>query len=452
MGRFLKLTYTILFYTILFSILQGRAVYAGKDVNKDAGKIPYSVRMILFKTRQLLEKDKTLEALELLEKFQSKQPAGLKPGGKNPKGYQHYYINFNIGNCCLTLDHIKKALAFYKAAVTNNPEFTPAWLNLAKCYYDLEGYNEAGKCFFKGYETAGDKTPEVLYYSAVSFMAAGNNKRSLEVFENLFATYNDKIKLEWKQALAQLYLSTGQALKALPYLEEIAAEVSGKSRKEWQKILLYQYISLNMKSKSLDYATLLINEDPVEPEWWKILVHIHLTDDRYRDALSTLTILSYIRELTLQETKLLADLNMNLGIPVQAVHYYEELISEKKDSKIYEKLISACLALHKPDKALGIINHALKYKREKKICMLKGRILFEQEKYKEAYKLYQRVAKEMPHPGYPWLMAGYSAWYMEDLTKAGYAFNSAARYPKYKKKAEKVINNIKERGQNNFHK
>jgi len=442
MGCFFKLAYIILFYTIFFSITQSIIVYAGKDT----GKIPYSVSRILFKTQQLLAKNKTSEALKLLEKFQAKQPPGLKPGGKNPKGYQHYYINFNIGNCCLKLDNIKKASASYKAAVTNNPEFTPAWLNLAKCYYDLEDYNEAGKCFFKGYETAEDKTPEVLYYSAVSFMAAGNNKKSLEIFENLFATYNDKIKIEWKQALAQLYLSTGQALKALPYLEEIVAEISGKSRKEWQKILLYQYISLNMKSKSLDYATRLINEDPVEPEWWKILLHIHLTDDRYRDALSTLTILSYIRELAVQEKKLLADLNLNLGIPVKAVNYYEELISEKKDSKIYEKLISACLALHKPDKALEIIDHALKYKREKKICMLKGQILFEQEKYKEAYKLYQRVAKEMPHPGHAWLMAGYSAWYLEDMTKAAYAFNSAAKYPKYKKKAEKVIKSIKHRG------
>ncbi|WDN88773.1 hypothetical protein BuS5_01741 [Desulfosarcina sp. BuS5] len=442
MVRFFKLAYIILFYTIFFYITQSITVYAGKD----AGKIPYSVSSILFKTQQLLAKDKTSEALKLLEDFQAKQPADLKPGGKDPKGYQHYYINFNIGNCWLTLGNIKKASTFYRAAVINNPEFTPAWLNLAKCYYDLEDYNEAGNCFLKGYETAEDKTPEVLYYSAVSFMAAGNNKKSLEIFENLFATYNEKIKLEWKQALAQLYLSTGQALKALPYLEEIAAEVSGKSRKEWQKILLYQYISLNMKSKSLKYATFLINEDPVEPEWWKILLHIHLTDERYRDALSTLTILSYIRELTVQEKKLLADLNLNLGIPVKAVNYYEELIAKKKDSKIYEKLISACLALHKPYKALEIIDHALKYKREKKICMLKGRILFEQEKYKESYQLYQRVAKEMPHPGYPWLMAGYSAWYLEDMTKAAYAFKSAAKYPKYKKKAEKVIKSIEHRG------
>jgi hypothetical protein len=46
--------------------------------------------------------------------------------------------------------------------------------------------------------------------------------------------------------------------------------------------------------------------------------------------------------------------------------------------------------LHKPDKALERIDHALKYKREKKICMLKGWISFKREKYKEAYKLYQR--------------------------------------------------------------
>lgn len=197
-----------------------------------------------------------------------------------------------------------------------------------------------------------------------------------------------------------------------------------------------------MKSKSLNYATLLLNEDSIDQQWWKILLHIHLTADRYQDALSCLTILSYIRELTVQETRLLADLNLNLGIPVQAVDYYTKLISKKEDSKIYEKLISACLAIHQPDKALEIIDQALKYKKEKKICMLKGQILFEQEKYHKAYNLYKMVAKEMPQPGYAWLMAGYAAWYLEDLTKAKYAFTCAKKYPEYRKKAEKAIKSI----------
>lgn len=430
--------------------------YAGE---KSPG-IPHAANTALFKAHKLLEKKDPAGALNVLESFQAKQPKGMKPGDSDPRGYQHYYINFTLGNCCLELadsskptaekensytiklNYIQKAIACYRASITVKPDFSPAWLNLAKSYYDLKDYNEAGSCFLRSFETSEEKRPETLYYSAVSFMAAEENKRSLEIFEQLISLYKDEIKLEWKEMPAQLYLACDLPLRALPYIEELAEKLPGKKRKQWQEILLYQYITLGMKSKAMAYAKRLTKEDPIEPKWWKGLAHIYFSEERYKDALIPFTICSYLAPLSDQEKKLLADLNLSLGIPVQAMRYYEDLLAKKEDPDIYKLLIHAYLSLHKPDKAIETIEMALKYSSQEGLWMLKGHILYENERHKEAMQAFEKAAKQMSDPGQAWLMTGYAAWNANDLSKARQAFTKALNYPKQKDKAREALRRV----------
>ncbi len=267
----------VLFFSTILFLFTPLFVYAGGE----SPRIPHAANIALFKAHKLLEKKDPAGALNILECFQAKQPKGMKPGDADPRGYQHYYINFTLGNCCLELanssklpaqgkkgnsytiksNYIQKAIAYYKASITVKPNFSSAWLNLAKSYYDIENYNKAGGCFLRSFETSKEKRPETLYYGAVSFMAAEENKRSLEIFEQLISLYKDEIKLEWKEMLAQLYLACDLPLKALPHIEELAEKLPGKKRKQWQEILLYQYMALEMKSKAMAYAKRLTKED-----------------------------------------------------------------------------------------------------------------------------------------------------------------------------------------------
>jgi len=180
-----------LFFAAILFLFTPLLVYAGKK----SPRIPHAANMALFKAHKLLENKDPASALNILESFQAKQPKGMKPGDADPKGYQHYYINFTRGNCCLELadssqltaqkensytiklNYIQKAIACYRASIFVKPDFSSAWLNLAKSCYDLEDYNEAGSCFLRSFETYEEKRPETLYYSAVSFMADEKNKR-----------------------------------------------------------------------------------------------------------------------------------------------------------------------------------------------------------------------------------------------------------------------------------
>ena len=448
----------VLFSSAILFLFTPLLVYAGEK----SPRIPHAANMALFKAHKLLIKKDPAGALNILESFQTKQPKGMKPGDADPRGYQHYYINFTLGNCCLELadssklpaqgekensctiksNYIQKAVSHYKASITVKPNFSPAWLNLAKSYYDLEDYKKAGGCFLRSFETSEEKRPETLYYGAVSFMAADENKKSLEIFEQLISLYKDEIKLEWKETLAQLYLSCDLPLKALPYIEELAEKLSTKKKKQWQEILLYQYITLGMKSKAMAYAKRLTKEDPVEPKWWKGLAHIYFSEERYKDALVPFTICSYFAFLSDQEKKLLADLNLSLGIPVQAMRYYEDLLAKKEDSDIYKRLIHAYLSLHKPEKAIETIEMALKYSSQEGLRMLKGWILYENERYKEAMQAFENAAKQMSDPGQAWLMTGYAAWNSNDLSKARKAFAKALKYPKQKNKARESLRRV----------
>jgi len=445
-----------LFFSAILFLFIPLLVYAGEK----SPRIPHAANMALFKAHKLLEKKDPAGALNILESFQAKQPKGMKPGDADPKGYQHYYINFTLGNCYLELtdsskptaqrensfttklNYIKKAIACYRASIFVKPDFSSAWLNLAKAYYDLEDYNKAGSCFLRSFETSAEKRPEILYYSAVSFMAAEKNKRSLEIFEQLISLYKDEIKLEWKEMLAQLYLACDLPLKALEHIEELAEKLPGKKRKQWQEILLYQYIALEMKSKAMAYAKRLTNEDPMEPKWWKGLAHIYFSEERYKDALIPFTICSYFAPLSDQEKKFLGDLNLSLDIPVQAMRYYEDLLSKKEDSDIYKLLIHAYLSLHKPEKAIETIENALKHSSQEWLWMLKGRILYENERYKEAMQAFEKAAKQISDPGQAWLMTGYAAWNSNDLSKAQQAFTKALKYPKQKDKAGKSLRHV----------
>ena len=396
---------------------------------------------ILFKVNNLLNKDDIAGAIKILETFQAACLKGLKQGD-DFRCCQHHYINFNLGNCWLRQNNPKKASVYYMAAVKREPDFSPAWMNLAKCWYDLEKYSDAGVCFLNSFKTADKKQPEILYYSAVSFMAAENYNKSLEIFEKLFSDYKEKIKLEWKQSIAQLYLMCNAPLKALPYLEEIVKEITGKKKKQWQKILLYQYISLKMELKSLIYAKRLTKEDPVDGDWWKALSYIYLLKNNYNEGLIPYTIFSYINRLSKSEKQLLADLNFNTGIPVQAARYYENIIAKKEDSRIYEKLVNAYLSSYNYDKALETIERATKFYSDNNLLIIKGQILVQKGKYKEAMHVYENAARNMKKPGSAWLMAGYAAWNFEDFEKAEYAFKKAVKYKKQKKKAEQALNYI----------
>ncbi|MBN1932841.1 MAG: tetratricopeptide repeat protein [Desulfobacterales bacterium] len=421
---------------VVFAPLQSRA--------QKEEQLPYPAHVILNKANDFLEKKEIQKAIEVIQSFQTQGSPNQRLEDPDPKGYHHYLIYFTLGNCYLMLDQPAKAVPNYQNALKKKPDFSPAWVNLAKSYYDLNKPIDAAKSFLKGYETKTEKKADLLYYSAASFMVAEDNKKALEIFERLLSLHPNDIKIEWKESLVQAYLACEMPLKALPFIKELTEKTTGKKQTQWQEVLLYQYISLKMKDKALSYAKELTCNYPLEPKWWKAITHLHLSENRYQEALINLTVYKYLTPLSEQEKKLMADLHMALGIPIQAARLYEEIISdqkEKTDVEIVKQLAQSYLSLYKPQQALESIEKGINlFREDTDLLLLKGRIFYQMERYPEAIEVFEKITTHSKAiKGDVWLMLGYSALKADQIEKARYAFKEALKYSNQKKSAQKFL-------------
>lgn len=403
--------------------------------------IPLPARRVLIKANRFIEKKEISNAVKVLESFQQKGGEKLDPGKPDAYGYNHHLINFTLGNCSLMNNQPSQAIPYYRAAVKAKSDFSPAWFNLAKCHSDLGQHAQAGTSFLKGYDSTEEKKPEILYYGAVSFLIAGDCNQAIEIFRRLLSSHGDTIKLEWKESLVQAYINCDQHRQALPFIEELAKKTEGTKRQQWQEILLHEYLHLNMKRRALAYAEQLTREHPLESKWWKALAHLHLTANIYEKALVALTVYSHLIPLTNEEKKLMAELASALGVPIQAVRFYEEILLEKMDLEIVKKIAESYSRLHRPEDALAWVEKGLQNASEESLLMLKGNLLYEIKNYRAAMKVFQSIPKGQ-NSGQAFLMLGYSAWQAGDLEKARHAFKRASTYKKQKKTALRLLSRL----------
>lgn len=270
--------------------------------------------------------------------------------------------------------HLKKAAAALGRTLEKRPDFLPAWMNLARCQYEMGNMKEAARAFLKAYEI-GEK-PAALYRASICHSLARDYNEALSIFTTLVASHPGEIKLEWKQSFVNILHSLGKYHQALPWIEELAQKSDKELQKKWQEILVTQYLTLKMQKKALAYVQFLTLSDPGEAKWWKALTHIHLGKNQLEKALNAFLIYSFISPLTQQEMSFMADLHLSCGIPLKAARYYEIYLEKEKDpKKIQEKIrrIShAYLAGGQGASALEWIEKGLSLKLDPDLLQLKG--------------------------------------------------------------------------------
>lgn len=406
-------------------------------------KLPPAVRVVLFKANAMLTKKDYTRAIETLRAFQAKGEAIAKADRPHAKGYHHPEIDYYLGNCHMHLEKYEPAIAAYRRCVTRDPEHGFAWLNLAKANYEMGRYAEAGRCFGRGYEAVPEKTPAHLYYSAVAYFMAGESSKSIGIFEKLLAAHPASMKPEWKENLVHALLAADQQQRALPHIRELADIYTGDKQIQWQEMLLYQFVKLDMSAEALSYALTLTRRMPTLAKWWKALAHIQLNAERYADALAALTVYSFLTPLSMEEKKLLADLNLQIGIPVKAAPVYEACLAEKPDKHLLRRLAMAYRRLGRPETALERIDRFHKHTEDADLILLKGELHYLLKQYDAAAAAYRKAARQKgKHEGQAWLMAGYAAWQMDDIVGSKKAFARAKNHNRQKKAANAALRQL----------
>ncbi|MBW2099898.1 MAG: tetratricopeptide repeat protein, partial [Deltaproteobacteria bacterium] len=166
------------------------------------------------------------------------------------------------------------------------------------------------------------------------------------------------------------------------------------------------------------------------------------SENRYEKAVVALTAYGFLKPLSKQEKQLMADLYLSIGIPIKAADFYEDILLKRMDPEILKRLVHSYLNLHNPQKALETVEKGLKHIPDDKLLMLKGQVLYEMERYREAMAAFEKTGSKNPERGQAWLMIGYTAWHVDDIEKARRAFENAAKYQKQRKTAQKVLRRL----------
>jgi tetratricopeptide (TPR) repeat protein len=428
--------YRVLVILLLTAVSAGAFPYPRAQAASHRNNMPPAVRAVLTKVTPLIKQKAYDRAIETLNAFQSRGGPLSVSGGPDPKGYHHPEIYFTLGTCHLLKNDCQPATRAFEQALKQDPAHTSAWLNLAKAAYELNDYAKAGHAFAQAYENAPDKNPEYLYYSAVAYLMAQRSEPSIAAFEKLFQDHADRIAPAWRENFVHALLSADLARRALPHINLLAEHCTGEKKVRWQEMLLHQYMQLEMREQARIYALFLTRQAPTRAKWWKALAHVYLQDGRYKPALTALTICSYLEPLTDQETKLLADLYLQLGIPVKAAPLYETALHQRTDPRLLHNLMLALQQLGRPTEALDALQRLAPATKAPELLMLKADLLYNLERYEAAARTYHQTAQtDTRYKGRAWLMAGYAALQANDMDACRHAFKRAATFARHRKAA-----------------
>ena len=201
-------------------------------------------------------------------------------------------------------------------------------------------------------------------------------------------------------------------------------------------------MQLEMADEARDLALNLTRQTPTVAKWWKALTHIQLNGEREEEALTI--VYAFLTPLSMEEKKLLADLNLQLGIPLKAVPIYEACLKKRPNKELLQRPILAYRQLGRPGEALECINAVtLNPKKDTDLMMLKGEMLYSLKQFAEAASAYRQAAQSGGrHSGRAWLMAGYAAWQIDDISASKDAFAKATKYKRERKAATTALRQL----------
>ncbi len=405
---------------------------------------PAAAQMVLSEAYELMDEENHEKALEKIKNFQARSDSrDPDPEAEDPRGYHHPEIYFMTGNLHYAMENPEKAKNAYQQALKRDPGHTNSLVNLARIFHEQENYAKAAEKFEKAYEAEDKNNASHLYYAAVSLLAGGSADQSLDLFERLLQDHADEIKPRWRENLVHALLAEGRNKEALQHIKLLAEKYTGEKQIQWQEILLHQYLELGMQDTARKYALELTTRAPTLPKWWKALAHASLSENDYDQALTAMTVYSYLTPLSEREKKLLGDLALQAGIPVKAVPYYKAFLKEEKDKSVLKSLTTALRQLGKQKEALEAVSEFEGHQDDPELMMLKADLLYSLDKFRDAAEAYSAAGENKGRKeGRAWLMAGYSAWEAEDTDSALEYFKKAAEFEDQKKDAEAAIKRL----------
>jgi len=351
------------------------------------------VSLLLHKLEQQLEQQQFSAAIEQIETFKTDYP-----------DERHYLIDYHLGNLYAQAGRPDAALSAYTAAIAGCANEAGLWQNQAKVAWDLKQYSVAAQSLLRAYELEGGKDPSLLFHAAVAHIYAGDKQAALDLLESLLTDAGNSACDEWLETYVNLCLE-----------ENLVARALGRTQ-DWRS---------HFEERGL---------------FWRLraLLHVHIRD--YQQAAADLQVLAAFGPLKQCDKKLLADLLLQIDLPLEAAPLYEELLQvEPRNRDLHDLLITSYRLGLQPQQALAAIDRGLKIHVVPDWLQSKGELLFEQGRYEQAYAVFSKLLDRDPERGPVYLYRGYCAIRMEKPALARQALKSAMRFKHEAEEARRLL-------------
>ncbi len=368
---------------ISYYLDQGKIDLAEKAVALALEQHPNSLTLQLFKAEILILKDKTNEALSILNTLskieQNNEDIHIltasiySKNGKHQKAIttlkkilayteDHFESNNLIAMEYLFLNKFEEALSYFKISLANNPKDANTLYNVVYCYEMLEKetdliaflndyidsnpYNELawhllGKQYFeqKEYKKALRAFDYAILIDEQFIGALIEKAKTYEQigdYSNAAANYHITLKLD--DPTAFVYLRLGVCYQELKQKEEAIAYFNKailedpQLIKAWVAIITF-YMEENEHKKALYYAKKAINANDTSDLLWKLIAMINFENQLYEESelaydnclelgnYSKSTYLNFIDVLLILGKKVKA-----IKILVQAKEFYDDAL------------------------------------------------------------------------------------------------------------------------------
>lgn len=347
------------------------------------------IARLLHKVGPLLEAGQNREALDLLEGFVDRHPQET-----------YFLIDYYRGNLYAGAGRNEQALDAYVAALTGCATDAGLWRNHAKVAWDLERYAVAAVSLHKAYELSPDN--ELLFNAAVASSRAGDREEALAVLERLLGA--EQVSDPWLETYVGFCRNNSLERRALQTLLERRTQFENR------------------------------------PGYWQLRAMLHVQLQQYDQGAAALQALAALEPLAGTDKRLLADLLVQINVPLQAAELYTELLAENpQDMELRRMLVTSYRLGLQPRKALDVIEQARNLRQDKRLLRNKAEISFDLKLYGQAYQSFGELLQLDPEYGPAYLYRGYAAVQLGDLDGARQALMRALRFAKEKKEAQQLL-------------
>ena len=429
-------------------LLAALAVMAPGPGRAEPSDLPGPARVALAKAARLIQDKAYDQAAEVLETFQAGGGPFPGPEDDDPRGTHHPQVYFALGTCRLMQNAYGAAITAFEKALQRDPDHIPSWLNLAQAAYGRQDYATAARGFAEAYARASVPDPTHLYSSAVALLMDRQYAPAIAAFDQLFARHAAAVQPAWRENAVHALLSANQPRRALPHIRALAATATGEKQVQWQEILLHQYLELEMTKAARDLVLRLTREAPLRDKWWQALAHVALHENHYEQALMAMTVVGFLRPLSERETRLVADLHLQVGIPAKAAPLYAVALKQDRDPRLLKNLVQALQQLGRFQEALDACQQFAPDTNESELLMTKADLLYALERYAEAGQAFRQAARvDRRRAGRAWLMAGYAALQIKDMAAGREALAKAATFKGQRQAALLAMRRLPDSGQ-----